>query len=279
MTTSAAQSDSSLAPLDTLDRALFDALSALVDSKGGAVFDPALEALRMRELARSWKAPIPPSVGLRVYREILGAALRKHAPVSLHVADSDRDVCEAARAHFGAAMPMTVYPTSSMVVQALAEDRHAIGIVPMPLGDERQPGWWSNLAAPNGTGPRVVAKLPFFRNDGSAVLYPPCYALASVPVTRTGDDTTLVVVFLRGDMSRQRLAQVLKIATLEAHIIAMGHDQPERAPSRFLIEASGFLSLNDQRLNAVRAHGGEEIADVAVVGAYANPVSFAGGSR
>ena len=104
--------------------------------------------------------------------------------------------------------------------------------------------------------------------------YPSSYALASVPVTPSGDDTTLIVVFLRGEMSRMRLAQVLKLATLDAHIVAMGHDQPAQAPRRFLVEAAGFLSASDSRLNALKAHGGEEIADLALVGAFANPVVF-----
>ena len=100
-----------------------------------------------------------------------------------------------------------------------------------------------------------------------------------MPLTASGDDTTLVVVFLRSEMSRSKLAQALKTTTLESQIIAMGHDPPERAPSRFLVEAAGFLTPTDSRLNALKAHGGEEIADIAVVGAFANPVIFGGGSK
>ena len=176
-------------------------------------------------------------------------------------------------------MPMTVYPTSSMVVQAVAEDRHAIGVVPVPQSDDGQPGWWSNLSPPNGTGPRIFAKLPFFQGGSLPVRYPAAYALASVSVAPTGDDTTLIAVFLRSALSRSRLAQMLKTATLDAQVVAMGHDQPAQAPRRFLVEAAGFLTGSDARLNSLMAHSGEEIADIALVGAFANPVVFGNGSR
>ena len=164
-----------------------------------------------------------------------------------------------------------------MVVQALVDDKNAIGVVGAPLNDDGQAGWWSNLAPPNGAGPRIVAKLPFFQGDVSAERHPLAYALASVPLTASGDDTTLVVVFLRGEMSRTRLAQVLKQTTLDAQIVAMGHDQPERAARRFLIEAAGFLNISDPRLHALKANSGDEIAHIALVGAYANPVVFGSG--
>jgi len=265
---------------DALDVELFDLVRRrLALASAASALDPAGEARTMRALARQWSGPVAPSVGLRMWREMVGAALCLHAPVSLHVADLEREVCELARAQFGSAMPMTVYPISSMVVQALAEDRHAIGVVPVPQSDDRQPGWWSNLAPPNGVGPRIFAKLPFFQGDSSAVRHPSAYALASVPLTASGEDTTLVAVFLRSEMSRTRLGQMLKTATLDAHVVAMGHDQPAQAPRRFLVEVAGFLGAADARLNALIAHGGEEIADIALVGAFANPVVFGDGMK
>ncbi len=279
MTETATLLETTRREVDALDAALFDLVMRRLNAPDTALLHPAREAEIMRRLAAQWQSDVPASVGLRVCREILSAALRRHAAVSLHVADTEREVCELARTHFGSAMPMTVYPTSSMVVQALAEDRNAIGVVPLPVSDDGQPGWWSNLAPPNGTGPRVIAKLPFFLSDGLAVRHPPAYALASVPVTASGDDTTLVVVFLRGEMSRARLGQVLKLATLDAHILAMGHDQPGLAPRRFLVEAAGFLGPSDPRLNALKTHGGEEIADIALVGAFANPIVVRDGPK
>lgn len=263
-----------LREVDALDASLVDLVMRRLNAPEPRALNPALEAQAMRKLAAQWRSDTPASVGLRVHRELIGASLRRHAPVSLHVADTERDFCEIARLHFGAALPLTVYPTSSMVIQALVDDRHAIGVVPVPASDELQPGWWSNLSPPSGTGPRVVAKLPFFQNDGAILRQPPSFVLASVPVATSGNDTTLVVVFLRGEMSRARLGQVLKMTTLDAQIIAAGRDQPERAPTRFLVEAAGYLSLSDPRLRALKAHGGAEIADVAIVGAYANPVVF-----
>src|SRR6185436_6973709 len=121
--------------------------------------NPAREAQMMRALALRWRADVPPSSGLHIMREILATSWRRHAPVSLHVADTERDLTDLARAHFGSPLPMTVYPTASMVVQALGEDRHAIGVVPVPAYDDGQAGWWSNLSPPSGTGPRIVAKL------------------------------------------------------------------------------------------------------------------------
>lgn len=263
-----------LREVDAVDASLVDLVVRRLNAPGPQQLNPAHEAQAMRRLAAQWRSDAPASVGLRVYREMIGATLRRHAPVSLHVADTERELCEIARMYFGYALPMTIYPTSSMVVQELVDDRHAIGVVPVPASDDLQSGWWSNLSPPHGTGPRIVAKLPFFQNDGSLMRQPLSFVLASVPVAASGNDTTLVVVFLRGEMSRARLGQVLKMTTLEAQIVAMGRDQPERAPTRFLIEVAGYISLADPRLQALKAHGGDEIADVAIVGAYANPVVF-----
>jgi chorismate mutase len=262
--------------VDALDASLTDLIMRRLNAPDAASHNPAREAQLMRALALRWHTDVPQSVGLHIFRELLAASWRRHAPVSLHVADTERDLTDLARAHFGSPLPMTVYPTASMVVQALADDRHAIGVVPVPASDDGQPGWWSNLSPPDRNGPRVVGKLPFFQGDASPMRRPPAYALASVPVTASGDDTTLIVVSLHRGLSRARIGQVVKTATLDAQIIAMGRDQPERAPRCFLIEAAGFLSASDQRLQALKAHGGEEIADVALIGAYANPVVFNG---
>src|SRR5262249_19776412 len=113
---------------DALDAALLDVLTRHLDVAARSGLDPAREARAMRQLAGGWRADAPPSVGLRVYGEVLGASLRKHSPVSLHVAASERDVSELARAHFGFSLPMTVHPTASTVVQALVDDRHAVGV-------------------------------------------------------------------------------------------------------------------------------------------------------
>src|SRR4026207_1059623 len=99
--------------VDALDAALIDLIMRRLNAPDAEAHNPAREAHLMRALALRWRTDVPQSVGLHIFRELRAAAGRRHAPVSLHVADTERDLTDLARAHFGSPLPMTVYPTAS----------------------------------------------------------------------------------------------------------------------------------------------------------------------
>ena len=124
---------------------------------------PAREAAILRRLLARHKGDLPPQVVVSIWREIIAASLRVQSDFQLHIlaAKNGTDFHDLARTYFGSLAPIKTYPRPSLVVQACAEEKNSIGLLPMPEIEEPGATWWAQLAPAGQPGPRVIAKLPF----------------------------------------------------------------------------------------------------------------------
>ena len=243
---------------------------------GGAVAPavrPAREAQILRRLLARHRGDMPPSVIVRIWREIIAASLQAQAKFHLHVfgGENQNTFFDLAHAYFGALTPIRAHAKSSLVAHACAEEPDSLGIVPLPESDDGGAPWWAQLASAGQPGPRIIARLPFLNGDES---YVAAYVLGSVEQEPSGDDTTLLRLETAEDLSRARLTSLLKDAGFEATMIAAGHSAEKGQGSTALLAVAGFVAASDPRLAVLRQDAGEQLTNVDLVGGFANP--FAG---
>ena len=260
-----------------IDRiAVVSQVAALKSNGSAATYVPSREAAIIRRLVERNHGQLPVGTMVRMWRELLGAAVRHEGPfaVGAYLPPDGPGVWDLSRDHFGSQVPMTVFQTTLQVIRAVTDRRVSVGVLPMPQDGESDP-WWVHLMAPDGDGPRVISRLPFgprgnARSDGDALVigYGP-------QVPSGGADRTLIATENAVDISHGRLAGVFSSVGLTCTLIA-SYAQREWADT--LIEIGEFVTLSDPRLAQLRERLGSDLYRLLAIGFYAAPMAEASAS-
>jgi len=242
----------------------------------GATMRPAREAMILRRLLARRPGELAPQFVVGIWREIISSSLRSQTKFHGHVFAGDGETAYVgmARAYFGSETPIRTHGKPSLVLHACAEDENALGVVPLPLIEERGPAWWAQLAPAGEKGPRIIAKLPIVTEDDDA---PSAYVIGAIEQEPTGDDTTLLLLEVAPGQSRNKLQALLNEAGLPARLAAAGRIAEKNVPDEILLEVKGFVGKNDARLATLAKAAGGAIARLAPIGGFANPVVLAAG--
>jgi hypothetical protein len=172
---------------------------------------------------------------------------------------------------------MQRFATARRVVEAVMSGSATIGIVPEPRFQPAET-WWQYLvvgpnAANQGRPPRIIAKLPFVAAEPGAGT-PEAYVIARAEPEASGADRSVIAIDLALDHSTDGLQRQLAAANLEGPVLA--HWKDELTPRRWvhLIEVSGFVSAGDGRLGRVKDVFGEQLNQIIVIGAFAEPLDL-----
>jgi chorismate mutase len=274
--------------LDATDDALHELLrkrgeilEGVARSKaGGAGAIPLSNAYRptreMQVLARrlaGHSGVLPLSLIARIWREILAAALYFQSPYTVFVCGGENPIplWDAARGAFGIDTPMTLLQTPASLLRSCVQSPAAIGVLPWPATDTSATAWWAQLATLDPSGPRIVARLPFFQDEQARDQQPVAAVIAVAPCDPTGDDSTMMVVDVAADVSRARLLGLLKQAELNGYVIAVNGD-PARGGIQLLMMLDGFVTSDDKRLATLMELGKDQVGWVRVIGNFANPI-------
>ena len=255
-----------------MDRLKIVAQVAALKSGGTATYVPAREAAIIRRLVARSGDMLPVGTMIRMWRELLGAAVRSEGPfaVGAYVPPDGPGVWDISRDHYGSQTPMTVYQSPLQVIRAVTDHRVAVGVLPMPQDDDSDP-WWVHLLSPDADVPRVVARLPFgprgnARFDGDALV------IGYGPQQPSGNDRTLLATENAVDISQSRFAAAFAALGLTCRFIfSYGRGDPTNT----LIEIDGFVPLDDPRLERLRERLGADLLRLFAVGSYAIPLAEA----
>ena len=272
--------------IDGIDNNLLDLLidrleivsqvAALKSSGGGATYVPSREAAIIRRLVERSREDLPIGTMVRMWRELLGAAVQREGPfaVGAYVPPDGLGVWDISRDHFGSQIPMMTYQTTLQVIRAVTDRRVAVGVLPMPQDGDSDP-WWVHLLSLDAETPRVIARLPFgprgnARSDGDAL------AIGYGPqLSSGGGDRTLLATENAVDISHGRFVTALSGLGLTCTFIAScGED----GSTNTLIETEGFVALSDPRLGQLRDRLGGDLQRLLAVGSYAVPLPDTAGS-
>jgi chorismate mutase/prephenate dehydratase len=240
---------------------------------GVAAHQPAREAEILRRLVSRNHGGLPPVNLVRIWRELLAATTRAQGnfTIAVYAPPEAQGFWDLARDHYGSHTQLLAYRTTGQVIQAVTEGQAAVGVLPMPQEEERDP-WWRHLLSTHDNAPHVIARLPFgsrgnARSDGADAL-----AIGSGAEQPTGQDRTLLVAENALDISRGRMFSTL--AGLGFACTFMASCEHAEAANT-LIEIDGFVPLSDPRLELLRAQLGSALYRLLRFGSYAVPLSTA----
>jgi chorismate mutase-like protein len=264
--------------IDALDERIHDALVARARlaaqvraAKGsdGPTFRPGREANVVRRLVARHDGPMPATVVVRVWREIMTANSRLQGPFSVAVATDAAagQGIELARDHFGTLTTLQPVASVARALNALTEGRAQIALVPMPADTPDEP-WWRGLGAGAAPQLNIVARVPFAPDQraGSALL------VGRQAFDPSGEDHGFAIVESRAELSQTRVRALLERAGIGVVGFPAAIDDPAGG-SLQLVELSTYMSPGDARLAQVAAAIGEG-GHVRPIGGYAVPLDL-----
>lgn len=234
---------------------------------------PGREAQILRRLLERHRSGLPAPAVVRIWREMISALYDLQAPVkvAVHAPNKSAARWDLARDFYGSTTPLQLCTTATAVMRAVSSQPATLGVMAMPEDGEKEV-WWPLLASRADDTPRIVARLPFVPNPRGRIAELGAYVVARTPPEESGEDCTLIVVFMNEDApSLARLTGLLAQAGLDGRVLAQ--HRGTSGVARMLVEVSGFVPENDARLGAFTAADPVLIADAVVIGAYPVPVA------
>ena len=227
---------------------------------------PLREAEILRRLAGRHRGDLPVGALVRLWRELVGAAIVMQGDFSVAVAvpDDDPGIWDLARDHYGSQLAMTAYRSPSEVLRALAESRADSGVIAVPTDGIDDP-WWRALAGAGG--PRINARLPFASRGNARGLHD---AFVLGRAANGVGDRSLFVIETGGELSRAGLNAALTQFGVAVTVLA----QLRGADSAVaLIDVDAPLASDDARLSSFTAGLGKQLIHIAPLGSYAKPLA------
>jgi chorismate mutase-like protein len=232
---------------------------------------PGREAEVLRRLIARHRGALPQTLIVRIWREIFAAVTALQGPlaVAVYAPEGTFGYRNLARDQYGWRTPITAYRSAAQVLEAVADGRATVGVLPVPRGDETDP-WWRSLARGGDSVPRIVTRLPFAVVEPPRTDNPEALAVSLYEAEPTGQDRAFLLVETSGVVSRSHLRELLASAGFEVLDIQVN----ELGGGHYLqlVEVDGFVPAQDARLGALAAQGEGTVVQVWAAGGYAVPL-------
>lgn len=234
---------------------------------------PAREAEIIYRLFGQHTGKFPKRELFRIWRELIVATLGLEGPFSVGVF-TDEDSCgfwDLARDQYGSYTPMTAFPSTRRIIEAVQKQEVTVGIVPLPARRETDP-WWRRMAFEGNDVPRVIARLPFVGGGNARPQGQEALVISPVPQEPTGQDRTYLVLESAEQLVPSQLTNALNQVGLQMVFSTESHDDNRPEVWQILIEVDGFLSPADPRIKQFSDAFDGAIQFAVTIGGYALPV-------
>lgn len=238
---------------------------------GAPMLRPGREAAVLRRLVAKTGSGFDPLAVVRIWREIMSAALRIQGRFSVAVSAPEKtpSCWGLARGQYGINTPMTGAPGPAQAVSLVAAGKANVAIVPFPAVEDRDP-WWARLMADGA--PRIVARLPVAEGlepKGGAAEGLAVAAMAPEP---SGEDRSLIAIETVESVSRAALSRAFE----RAGLVVRFSGGRGGGGTTHLAEVDGFIAPDAPALGELRVALGDSVRDIVVIGAYAVPLRLTG---
>lgn len=235
---------------------------------------PAREAEIIYRLLAQHQGNFPKRELFRIWREMIVATLRFEGPFSVGVFmdDDTPGFWDLARDQYGSFTPMTPFPSTRRILEAVQKQEATLGILPVPERGEDDP-WWRRLMFEDETTPRVIARLPFVPGSNARAYAREALVICPVPQEPTGRDRTYLGLESEQQLVPASLKTAFSAVKLPLVFSADAHDPNRPQVWQTLVEVKGFVTAEDPRLKAVQDAFDGTITRIVGLGGYAEPVS------
>ncbi len=273
--------------IDSLDEHIHDLLMerAAVVAKIGAEkkraglpsVQPAREFRVIRRLLHRHRGALPPTVLVRVWRELIGAAGSLQADlraVACITNEKSQVLWDMARDYFGSTVPVQRVANPLTAISQVREGECAFAIMPWPEDGDENP-WWSYLDGDDsGRAPlRIVMRLPFMDRAGQTP--DPVHlglVVARVAFEETGEDRSFLLMDADHSLSRARIVSVAKEAGFTPLSVHSRRSGGPNAPARHLLEVDGYAA--PEQVGAFEKKLEDSAVRLLCVGGYPVPPVF-----
>ena len=215
---------------------------------------------------------------MRIWRELMSALVRLQGPFSVAVFSPDGAPTyrSLAREHFGSFTPMIAVPSVEEALRLVADGSATVGVLPWPPGERTEP-WWPMMSSVGPNAPRVVARLPFTGagpdqeggwNDAAEAI-----AVAAIEQERSERDCSIIFIETDVEISLTGLKDALEAIGVESDFIAFTPGGGTPSSWQYLVETTGFVSPDDDRITQLPETSNLPITRVLHVGGYADPMT------
>lgn len=237
---------------------------------------PAREAEIIYRLYAQHKGNFPKRELFRMWREMIVATLRFEGPFSVGVF-MDEDDCgfwDLARDQYGSFTPMTPFPSTRRIIEAVQKQEVIVGIVPLPERGAADP-WWRRLVFEDDTTPRVIARLPFVPGSNARSTQREALVICPVPQEPTGRDRTYLALESQKQLTPTSLVKAFGEVGLPVAFSSDTLDPSRPHVWQTLVEIEGFALPGDPRIKAVEDVFDGAITRVVGLGGYAEQITEA----
>jgi len=235
---------------------------------------PAREAEIIYRLFAQHEGKFPKRELFRIWRELIVATLSLEGSFSVGVfMDENGDsFWDLARDHFGSYIPMTPFPSTRRIIEAVQKQEVTVGILPMPARTEKDP-WWRRMAFEGDDVPRVIARLPFVGGANARPRELEALVVCPVPQEPTGRDRTYLVIESAEQLAPSQINAALADVGLGLIFSTESHDDNRPKVWQILIELDDFVASNDPRIDQFKEAFNGAIQFAVTIGGYATPIS------
>ena len=235
---------------------------------------PAREAEIIYRLFAQHDGKFPKRELFRIWRELIVATLSMEGPFSAGVFmdEGDNGFWDLARDQFGSYTPMSAFPSTRRIIEAVQKQEVTVGILPIPERREDDP-WWRRMAFEGDDVPRVIARLPFVGGSNARTLGHDALVISPVPQEATGRDRTFMVVESAEQLVPSQITTALGEVGLNLMFSSECHDINRPSIWQILIEVDDFVAADDPRIETFKDAFGGAVQFAITIGGYATPIS------
>ena len=199
-------------------------------NREGFSLRPSREATIIRRLVARHSGPFPVAALVRLWRELLSGQVMVQSNFNIALFDPSTDATyrSITRDQFSASGRVHLLPSSTQVIQAVSGGNSTLGILPLP-SDKHPDPWWATLPNEGNMPLRIIARLPFLKEQEDTVAQSEALVVASVTPEPSGEDVSLVVVGLNERIDDKDLKKLLHAQGLVATTLSRStnHDHLE----------------------------------------------------
>jgi chorismate mutase len=235
---------------------------------------PAREAEIIYRLFAQHEGKFPKRELFRMWRELIVATLGMEGPFSagVYLDEHGRGFWDLSRDHFGSYTPMTPFPSTRRIIEAVQKQEVTVGILPVPARMEDDP-WWRRMAFDGPEVPRVIARLPFVGGGNARSHDLEALVISPVPQEATGRDRTYLVIESAEQLVPSQLNKVLDDVGLTLVFSSVCHDINRPQMWQILIEVDDFIAPDDTRIDTIKDAFDGAVEYIVNIGGYATPVT------
>ncbi|MCK5575241.1 MAG: chorismate mutase [Sphingomonadales bacterium] len=237
---------------------------------------PEREAEIIYRLFAQHEGKFPKRELFRIWRELINATLSLEGPFSVGVfmEESDCGFWDLARDQYGSYTPMTAFPSTRRIIEAVQKQEVTVGILPIPARKDDKP-WWRRMVFEGADTPRVIARLPFVSGSNARSQGRGALVISPVAQQPTGRDRTYLVLESVQQLRPTKLAKAFGDVDLPVVFSSENLETDRPQVWQTLIEIDSFVTAQDPRVKSVEDIFDGAIKRVVSLGGYATPVTDA----